>query len=40
MNTQEFKFDGDIEMYINLAIDLVEDRESAILRIKLEGLLK
>ena len=40
MNTKEFKADGDIEMYITLAIDLVEDVDSPASRIKLEGLLR
>lgn len=37
---KQFKKETDIEMYINLIIDLIENREKPPCRIKLEGLLK
>jgi len=39
-NIKSFKKETDIEMYINLLIDLIENRDKADSRIKLEGVLK
>ena len=35
-----FKKETDIEMYVNLLMDLIENREKPEARIKLEGILK
>ena len=39
-NIKSFKKETDVEMYINILMDLIEDREKAEARIKLEGVLK
>jgi len=40
MNTKNFRKDTDVEMYINIMIYLIENRDRPEERIKLEGLLK
>lgn len=40
LKVKEFKKDTDVEMYINVLMDLIENRERSEDRIKLEGLLK
>ncbi len=40
MTAKNFKKDNDVEMYINIIIDLIEQREQPNQRIKLEGVLK
>ncbi|EAR98621.2 PAS domain S-box protein (macronuclear) [Tetrahymena thermophila SB210] len=40
LSIKDFKKDDDVEVYVNVLIDLIESREHAESRIKLEGILK
>ncbi|KAL4450352.1 hypothetical protein ABPG74_009058 [Tetrahymena malaccensis] len=40
LSIKDFKKDEDVEVYVNVLIDLIESRENAESRIKLEGILK